>query len=326
MKSKILLFSALVLLLGTAFISCKKDPTDIKLNKSTLVLTKGKTVTLTATIYPKNADKSVTWTTSDSKVVTVEEGVVTAIALGKATISVTTKVGNFKAECLIIVIEPIEPEMVVVEGGPFTMGCTDGDCFDNNELPAHQVTLNSFKIGKYEIRQEEWLSVMDYIPVQWYNGVDYPVEYISRDEVQKFIQTLNEATGKNYRLPTEAEWEFAARGGNKSKRYKYSGSNNVDEVAWYSNPDLGPKKVGGKSPNELGIYDMSGNVYEFCSDWFGDYTGIPQINPSGPSTGTYLVLRGGAYSSEEQFCRIAARRFLLPNEKGSNIGFRLVLP
>jgi formylglycine-generating enzyme required for sulfatase activity len=202
-------------------------------------------------------------------------------------------------------------EMVFVKGGAFIMGCTgeQDDCSDN-ERPAHEVTLTDFHIGKYEVTQAQWTSVMGNNP-SGFKGDNLPVENVSWDEIQVFIKKLNAQTGKNYRLPTEAEWEYATRGGDKSKRYKYSGSNNVDEVAWYGNNALlQTHAVGTKQANELGIYDMSGNVYEWCSDWYGNYA--------------TRVVRGGSWLSVMQSVRTPFRIHYTPDYKYINLGFRLV--
>jgi formylglycine-generating enzyme required for sulfatase activity len=159
-------------------------------------------------------------------------------------------------------------------------------------------------------------------------GDNLPVGRISWDEIQEFIKKLNEATGKNYRLPTEAEWEYAARGGNKSKGYKYSGSNDIDAVALYfNNSSNRAHPVGIKAPNELGIYDMTGNVAEFCSDWYGGaYTNDLQTNPTGPETGSYKIIRGGDWFSGVQYARFVYSRYVLkPTQLSSVSGFRLVL-
>ncbi len=175
-------------------------------------------------------------------------------------------------------------EMVPVEGGTFTMGAADDDNYAFNwEKPAHEVTLSSYYIGKTEVTQALWKAVMGSNPSR-FKGDNLPVEQVSWDDCQKFIRRINAATGKQFRLPTEAEWEYAARGGNQSKGYKYSGSNNLDKVAWYGEDwETGSTHpVGKKQPNELGLYDMSGNVWEWCADWYGDYSSEAQTNPTGP--------------------------------------------
>ena len=204
-------------------------------------------------------------------------------------------------------ISPYEPEMIFVQGGTFMMGCTSeqGDDCWSDETPNHRVTLSDFYIGKYEVTTAQWGAVMEY-----YTTNNSPVTNISWIDVQEYITKLNNLTGKQYRLPTEAEWEFAARGGNSSKGYKYSGSNTIGNVAWYrENSSNKIYAVGTKSPNELGIYDMSGNAEEWCSDWYdsGYYSSSAQTNPTGPSTGTVHVFRGGAYFSEARYLRVSSR-------------------
>jgi formylglycine-generating enzyme required for sulfatase activity len=213
--------------------------------------------------------------------------------------------------------------MVFVEGGTFNMGCTSeqgSDCYDN-EKPAHRVTVSDFYICKYEVTQAQWESVMGSNPSN-FKGDNLPVETVSWDDIQEFIKKLNAQTGKNYRLPTEAEWEYAARGGTKSKGYKYSGSNNLAEVAWFGG-NSGSHPVGTKQPNELGIYDMSGNVWEWCSDWDGTYSASAQQNPIGASSGSARVSRGGSWSSRAQGCRVAARGGISSGDRYGILGFRL---
>jgi formylglycine-generating enzyme required for sulfatase activity len=156
------------------------------------------------------------------------------------------------------------------------------------------------------------------------SGNNFPVENVSWYDVQKFISRLNAATGKNYRLPTEAEWEYAARGGNRSQGYKYSGSDNIEEVAWFFAYKYA-QRVGTKKANELGIHDMSGNVWEWCQDWYDSYSDSSQQNPTGASKGTERVNRGGCYSSYADDCRVAPRRSCSPDRSDPNLGFRLVL-
>jgi formylglycine-generating enzyme required for sulfatase activity len=224
------------------------------------------------------------------------------------------------------IIASIEKQMVHVQGGTFTMGCTpeqDDDCH-NSEQPAHQVTLSSYYIGKYEVTQAQWKAVMGNNPSNFGDCDDCQVQQVSWDDVQQFIQKLNELTNKNYRLPTEAEWEFAARGGMKSNGYEYAGSNNVEDVAWHEgNSGSKTHPVGQKSPNELGIYDMSGNVWEWCEDWYGDYSNSSISNPKGPDSGSYRVFRGGSRYSSAGYCRVTSRGPNLPSNRSSAIGFRL---
>ncbi|MCL2290331.1 MAG: SUMF1/EgtB/PvdO family nonheme iron enzyme [Bacteroidetes bacterium] len=304
--------------------------TGITLTPTTLSLIVTETATLIATVFPEDADnKAFGWENSNPDVVTLDNGKVTAKAAGTAIITVTTQEGNHTATCEITVTKPyyVEPEMVFVEGGTFIMGCTDGECGhvweEHQELPAHQVTVSSFQIAKYQITQKQWESIMGNNPSH-FKGDNLPVEQISWYDAQEFIQKLNHITGKNYRLPTDAEWEYAARGGNKSQGYKYSGSNNLNEVSWGHSNTTYP--VGTKAPNELGIYDMSGNVREWCSDWYEDYTDAPQTNPTGPATGSHRVLRNGGYSNGEHTYRVSYRIPMSPDSRHATYGIRLVLP
>ncbi|MGM9869502.1 MAG: SUMF1/EgtB/PvdO family nonheme iron enzyme, partial [Sodaliphilus sp.] len=218
-------------------------------------------------------------------------------------------------------------EMIAVEGGTFTMGATSEQGSDaySNESPTHQVTLSSYYIAKTEVTQELWQAVMGSNPSN-FSGTNLPVETVSWNNCQEFITKLNELTGKNFRLPTEAEWEYAARGGNKSQGYKYSGSNTIDDVAWYydNNSDT-THPVGTKAPNELGIYDMSGNVREWCSDRYGSYTSSAQTNPTGANSGSDRVYRGGCWYNSARECRVSYRDCLIQTYRNRIIGFRLAL-
>ena len=216
--------------------------------------------------------------------------------------------------------------MVYVESGTFTMGCTSeqgAGCYEM-EKPAHQVTLSSYYMGKFEVTQALWQAVMGSNPSK-FKGSNYPVETVSWDDIQTFIRKLNSLTGHTYRLPTEAEWEYAARGGTKSNGYKYSGSNSIDQVAWYDgNSSSTTHTVGTKQPNELGIFDMSGNVWEWCQDWDGSYTSNSQTNPTGASTGSFRVLRGGSWFIDAGYCRVSNRGIDFPDYRRSLCGFRLL--
>jgi formylglycine-generating enzyme required for sulfatase activity len=218
-------------------------------------------------------------------------------------------------------------EMVFVQGGTFTMGCTSeqSDCYDW-EKPAHKVTVSSFNIGKYEVTQAQWVAIMGNNPSA-FKGDNLPVETVSWNDVQEFIRRLNTKTGKQYRLPTEAEWEYAAHGGNKSSGYKYSGGNNIGNVAWYGdNSGSTTHAVGTKQANELGIYDMSGNVWEWCSDWYDAYSSASQTNPTGTSSGSARVNRGGGWYNRASGCRVSARSSNSPGSSYIGLGFRLVVP
>jgi sulfatase modifying factor 1 len=214
-------------------------------------------------------------------------------------------------------------EFVSVEGGTFQMGSTVSD----DEKPIHSVTLNSFSIGKYEVTQKQWQSVMGNNPSN-FKGDNLPVEQVSWNDIQDFIEKLNQKEKTNaYRLPTEAEWEYAARGGNKSNGYTYSGSNSIDNVAWYSsNSGSTTHTVGTKQANELGVYDMSGNVWEWCNDWYeaNYYKNSAGSNPQGASTGSVRVLRGGSWDFFGINCRVADRGGSKPDNRFVNYGFRLV--
>jgi formylglycine-generating enzyme required for sulfatase activity len=221
-----------------------------------------------------------------------------------------------------------EPEMLYVGRGVFSMGCTgeQGRYCENDETPVHRVRLAGFYIGKYEVTQEQWMLVMRDNPAKNGRGGNYPIENVSWLEIQEYIRRLNEMTGKQYRLPTEAEWEYAARGGSKSKGYKYAGDNDANAVSWNEdNSYRMTHPVGKKYPNELGIYDMSGNVSEWCQDRYAFYPPTEQTNPQGAKEGSYRVLRGGNWNSSETSCRISYRNNSLPSKRYASVGFRLVL-
>ena len=218
-------------------------------------------------------------------------------------------------------------DMVWVEGGTFRMGATSeqGSDADSDDKPVHSVTLSGYYIGKTEVTQALWKAVMGSNPSYW-KGDNLPVECVSWDDCHEFIRKLNSLTGQNFRLPTEAEWEFTCRGGNNSRGYKYSGSNYIDNVAWYDG-NSGDKThpVGTKLPNELGIYDMSGNVWEWCSDWYGKYSSGAQTNPKGPYDGWDRVIRGGSWFDLARHCRSSYRDSYSPDYCGDFLGLRLSL-
>jgi formylglycine-generating enzyme required for sulfatase activity len=251
------------------------------------------------------------------------------------------------------------PEMVFVKGGTFQMGSEDGG---DDEKPIHSITVSDFYIGKYEVTVAEfekfikaagyktdaekegysyiWIDKWEKMEgVYWKydaegnqklrSDYNHPVIHVSWNDATAYCKWLKETTGKGYRLPTEAEWEYAAGGGNKSKGYTYSGSNTIGNVAWYyKNSDSKTHPVGQKSSNELGIYDMSGNVWEWCSDWYGSdyYKNSSSNNPKGANSGTYRVLRGGAWDGSPASCRIADRSISTPAYRYNNVGFRVVFP
>ena len=214
-------------------------------------------------------------------------------------------------------------EMIRVNGGSFSMGYSKGY---TNELPIHKVTLDTFYIGKYEITQKVWLAVMGSNPAHFKYSDQCPVEMVSYYDIEKFIEKINLLTGLQFRLPTEAEWEFAAIGGEKGKRTRYAGSYKINEVAWYNrNSDEKTHPVGEKEPNELAIYDMSGNVYEWTQDWHKRYKAKDQNNPTGPEKGKDKVIRGGCWHDDRDACRVHCRVEMNPGKKNGCLGFRLVL-
>lgn len=288
----------------------------------------------------------------------ISRPVFSAIAMAMAmkdrherTQSVAEFVGNLNGDATVVITDPAEAErkrkeaeekaaktfeaggglfdMVWVEGGTFRMGATSEQGCDawDEEKPVRSVTLSGFYIGKTEVTQALWKAVMGSNPSYW-KGDNLPVECVSWDDCQEFIRKLNALTGQRFRLPTEAEWEFASRGGNNSRGYKYSGGNYIDNVAWHSN-NSGHKThpVATKSPNELGIYDMSGNVFEWCSDWHGKYSSGAQTNPKGPYDGWYRVIRGGCWDSYAGGCRSSCRGGSSPGirDGNGNTGLRLSL-
>ena len=307
---------------------------------------------LTATVSPADADNtSYEWASSDESVVTVSSrGTVEAVGEGTATITCTALDGfGAVGVCEVTVgnqsptpqpsgtttytVNGVSFKMVSVSGGTFKMGAqntdSSGSNYDadayTNESPVHNVTLSDYSIGETEVTQALWEAVMGTNPSNWL-GDNRPVETVSWNDCQEFITKLNQATGKTFRPPTEAEWEFAARGGTKSQGYKYSGSNTIGDVAWYpKNSGDKTHEVGTKQANELGLYDMSGNVWEWCSDWCGNYSSSAQSDPSGPSTGSYRVNRGGGWSHAAGSCRVSYRGSFTPAFAGSYLGLRLAL-
>ena len=244
----------------------------------------------------------------------------------------------------VFTVNGVSFTMVRVDGGTFTMGATDeqgSDAYDI-EKPAHEVTLSTFSIGETEVTQALWEAVMGSNPSYYKDNSENPVEQVSWDDSQEFIKKLNSLTGKSFRLPTEAEWEYAARGGSKSRKTKYSGGSDVGSVAWYdknayyvgkdgkkdeSSPNYGTHPVKGKSPNELGLYDMSGNVWEWCEDYYDSifYASSPMSNPKGPSTGSNRVRRGGSWNLNARLCRVSYRNYNTPDFRYCSLGLRLAL-
>ena len=263
--------------------------------------------------------------TLSKEAVAIQQNIVSQPAVAQQPV-VQTPIAN-SDNITIPVKDGISIDMVRVEAGTFTMGATaEMKNPDDDEKPTHQVTLtNDYYIGKYEVTQALWKAVMGKNP-SLFKGDNLPVEQVSWDDCQEFISKLNRITGKMFRLPTEAEWEYAARGGNKSRGYQYSGSNNLLDVAWCGdNSGSKTRAVGTKQPNELGIYDMSGNVDEWCQDWKGAYSSSSQVNPTGANSGSYRVCRGGSWGCIARICRSSYRYCGTPVSRYTFLGLRLVL-
>lgn len=235
---------------------------------------------------------------------------------------------TYKSAVETFTVDGVSFKMNRVDGGMLMMGATkeQGTIAPyDNEKPVHQVTLSTYMIGETEVTQALWQAVMGRNPSK-YKGDNLPVENVSWDDCQEFIQQLNAVTGRQFRLPTEAEWEFAARGGNKSNETRYSGSDKLEKVSWNDkNSDGRMHEVKTKSPNKLRLYDMSGNVYEWCQDWFGLYSSDSQTNPQGPSQGRNRVIRGGCYSGDTWNCRVSYRESVPPGYRDVGLGLRLAL-
>ena len=225
------------------------------------------------------------------------------------------------------------PEMILVEGGTFTMG-DEWMLGSEDEQPTHEVTLKNYKIGKTEVTVAQYRAFcrstgksMPKTP-SWGWQDSHPIVNVSWHDAVAYCDWLSEKQGGFYRLPTEAEWEYAARGGNKSVGYKYSGAQSVYSVGWIAdNSGSKTHAVGTKKANELGIHDMSGNVWEWCADWYASdyYSNSPSANPRGPSSGSYRVLRGGSWSYSATICRVAYRLNSAPSYRFTYLGFRVVL-
>jgi len=226
--------------------------------------------------------------------------------------------------------------MRAIEGGTFNMGATSEqgtDAYDW-EKPVHEVTLSNYFIGQTEVTQELWIAVMGSNPSYYNTAPELPVERVTWNDCQTFISKLNEMTGKSFRLPTEAEWEFAARGGNLSRGYKYAGGDDINAMGWYwgnipshygGTTGYGTQPVATKLPNELGLFDMTGNVWEWCQDWYGNYSSAAQEDPTGPSWGSYRIFRGGSWSRSAESCRVSYRNFNYPSSSDDSMGLRLAL-
>ena len=293
------------LLVGNHQVEVRKD--GYATDRKSVSISEGQTASITGTLA-SNAVAS-----SSSNTLGYSSGS-SSMASGSNTISISVKDG-------------ISIDMVKVEAGTFMMGATpEMEKPDSDEKPLHQVTLtNDYYMGKYEVTQALWQAVMGSNP-SYFKGDNLPVEQVSWKDCQKFISKLNKMTGRKFRLPTEAEWEYAARGGKKSRSYQYSGSSNISDVAWYDgNSGSKPHPVGTKQANELGIYDMSGNVYEWCSDWYGSYSSSSQTNPTGADSGSCRVFRGGCWINFARRCRLSYRDHNTPDERFYDLGLRLSL-
>ena len=291
------------LLVGNHQVEVRKD--GYATDRKTISISEGQTASITGTLASNAVASSNTSGYSSSS---------SSMASGSNAISIPVKDG-------------ISIEMVKVEAGTFMMGATSEmkDPYDW-EKPVHQVTLtNDYYMGKYEVTQALWQAVMGSNPSN-FKGDNLPVETVNWNDCQEFISKLNSLTGRKFRLPTEAEWEYAARGGKKSRGYQYSGSNSISDVAWYSgNSGRVTHPVGTKQANELGIYDMSGNVYEWCQDWYGSFSSSSQTNPTGADSGSSRVFRGGSWYGNARYCRLSFRDCTPPDCRGYNLGLRLAL-
>ena len=288
------------LLVGNHQVEVRKD--GYATDKKSIMISEGQTASISGILASNTASSSNGYASNSS------------VSSGGNEISIPVKNG-------------ITIDIVKVEAGTFMMGATSEmqNPWDD-EKTVHQVTLtNDYYMGKYEVTQALWKTVMGSNP-SYSKGDNLPVEEVSWNDCQEFISKLNSLTGKKFRLPTEAEWEYAARGGKKSRGYQYSGSSNISDVAWYSdNSDRNTHPVGTKQSNELGLYDMTGNVWELCQDWYGSYVSSSQTNPTGAVSGSRRVGRGGGYSGDARYCRSSYRGIYSPDDRFSYLGLRLVL-
>ena len=293
------------LLVGNHQVEVRKD--GYATDRKTVAISEGQTASITGTLA------SYAVASSSSNTSGYSSGS-SSMASGSNTISISVKDG-------------ISIDMVKVEAGTFMMGATpEMEKPNSDEKPVHQVTLiNDYYMGKYEVTQALWEAVMGSNP-SYFKGDNLPVEKVSWNDCQEFISKLNSLTGRKFRLPTEAEWEYAARGGKKSRGYQYSGSRKISDVAWYEgNSRSKTHPVGRKQANELGIYDMSGNVWEWCSDWYGSYSSSSQTNPMGSDSGAKRVRRGGSWCHIARICRSSYRSGDAPDCRGLYLGLRLAL-
>ena len=297
------------LLVGNHQVEVRKD--GYATDRKSVSISEGQTASITGTLV-SNAVAS-----SSSNTSGYSSGS-SSMASGSNTISIPVKNG-------------ISIDMVKVEAGTFMMGATsEMKDPDDDEKPVHQVILtNDYYMGKYEVTQALWEAVMGSNP-SICEGDNLPVETVSWNDCQEFISKLNSMTGRKFRLPTEAEWEYAARGGKRSRGYQYSGNSNISDVAWYDGncvniSGINTHPVGKKQANELGIYDMTGNVWEWCQDWYGSYSSSSQTNPTGSYSGSDRVYRGGSWDCSARLCRSSCRFIISPDFHINGLGLRLAL-
>ena len=324
---------ALIMLIMTVLVSCQKqqytisttaNPSNGGTAKGGGTYKQGTSCTVQATAEFGYAFTN--WTENE-KIVSTDTSYTFTVNSNRNLVANFTPDGN-------IMVNGVSFKMIEVEGGTFNMGAQNADPNGTNyneaagpeEAPVHSVTLSTYYIGETEVTQALWTAVMGNNP-SYYKGDNLPVEMVSWVKAQEFITKLNQLTGKQFRLPTEAEWEYAARGGKMSKGFMYSGSNTVDDVAWgLFNDYIGQTHdVKTKTPNELGLYDMSGNVWEWVEDWMVNYSAEAQTNPTGSADGTRCVNRGGCWRDDARYCRVASRSRDYPEDSSGEIGFRLAL-
>lgn len=304
-----------------------------------VVLEVGDRSELTVALSPDvTGGVTLTWESTDETVVTVANGEVTAVAPGVCDVIVRCQ--GKEASCEMAVLKTVSVNgvsfsMMPVRGGTFMMGAPLTQIGSNvNEKPQHAVTLSDYMIGVTEVTQELWQAVMGHTPGHFKGHPKHPVENVSWTDCEAFIKALNEQTGLTFKFPTEAQWEYAAKGGDRSKGYVFAGSDSIMPVAWYytnssavgeDHPDYGTHDVATKRPNELLIYDMSGNVNEWCADWYGSYTADAQTNPMGPESGNYKVFRSGSWNDYAKVCRVCFRYPQAVTFKNDKQGLRLAL-
>jgi formylglycine-generating enzyme required for sulfatase activity len=226
------------------------------------------------------------------------------------------------------VMKEIVASLILIPSGTFEMGCTpdQGSTCSLDELPVHEVSISTFYLSSNEVKQGWYKAFMLVNPSTYRRSDDFPVERVSYQDVVNFIDSLNAFSHLSFRLPTEAEWEYSARGADKFCKYRYSGGSDANEVAWNGNNSAGKTHVVRlKAPNHLGLYDLSGNVWEWVADWYGEYTSVAQNDPRGPSSGVTKVIRGGSYAGSPDFCRNSIRHQYPTDFKAPYIGFRLAL-